>query len=260
LGESKRSQDLASWRCVIKRGRPCLAPLASMRRSAGGCTSGRKIALARWSDLLFMVDGDPKLKIQKKRTPPCDQKLPHMGPTFESSFGVAHSVGAPCCPAAACRCSTVRFAPIPESIVFHSKLSPSCLSHLGHLQRPNQSTLRARPKPALRQLSSPAHQALNPGPGTKSLHNLEESCWPSDNKTCAQWQAAQDKASGQGWQLVRRPKWWRRVRNDHHTSQQSFVAQIRCNKFKALCLWRCFNCLALDHQCAQCRDPKKCWR
>jgi hypothetical protein len=35
---------------------------------------------------------------------------------------------------------------------------------------------------------------------------------------------------------------------------------MRRNEFKDRMVNRCYNCLALDHRCAQCRDPTRCWK
>jgi hypothetical protein len=63
----------------------------------------------------------------------------------------------------------------------------------------------------------------------------------------------------QGWNIVRKPKWWRRDRKRLGTMQSSSTHLPSQEKFRNLLQGRCFNCLAFDHSIEACRDPTKCW-
>lgn len=73
---------------------------------------------------------------------------------------------------------------------------------------------------------------------------------------------------GDGWQLVKKPYWWRRdgrraVLLSRRTSRQrqafkdTFNAQLRL--FLSKTRGRCFHCLAQDHKAVVCRDLVKCF-
>jgi hypothetical protein len=65
------------------------------------------------------------------------------------------------------------------------------------------------------------------------------------------------------WQLVRRPKWWRREKHRHSNSPFDTVNLQKHQglvKFKAKLSGRCFNYLSTSHHRAQCRDPTVYWK
>jgi hypothetical protein len=74
---------------------------------------------------------------------------------------------------------------------------------------------------------------------------------------------AQEDHGVHEWQLVRRPKWWRREKHRHSNSPfdtvnlQKHQGQL---KFKAKLSGRCFNYLSTSHHRAQCRDPTVYWK
>jgi hypothetical protein len=56
-----------------------------------------------------------------------------------------------------------------------------------------------------------------------------------------------------GWQVVRRPQWWRRDRKkapSHQRHSQKFLEKLSGSRF---------NCLNRDHKRTHCRDSAKCW-
>jgi hypothetical protein len=80
-------------------------------------------------------------------------------------------------------------------------------------------------------------------------HSYSGSCW------------ALEELPDPGWQIMRRPKCWRRERvksSFRHAPNSDFVPQRKINflqRMKGCCL----NCFARDHKRALCKDLMKCW-
>jgi hypothetical protein len=70
---------------------------------------------------------------------------------------------------------------------------------------------------------------------------------------------AQEDVCDRPWQVVRRRRWWHQDKRCRIRSNLHVGKQWRVNRFKELVGARWFNCLALDHIRANCRDPVKCW-
>jgi hypothetical protein len=99
-----------------------------------------------------------------------------------------------------------------------------------------------------------------PNPDYSTLHSDLSSSCPSLSEcgTLGRWALEND--DDQGWQLVRRPRWWRRNPDKKAASKDLAVKVCRKQKFRSILKNRCFNCLAKDHKVSHCHEPKRCWR
>lgn len=74
--------------------------------------------------------------------------------------------------------------------------------------------------------------------------------------------ATQDTSNQDGWQLVRRGRWWRKERRVGKVCNNSELPASRGRKdmFHEKVRGKCYNCFAKEHIKAHCREPAKCWK
>jgi hypothetical protein len=119
-------------------------------------------------------------------------------------------------------------------------------------RRPLLSILRsAEAQPGIRSPSLPV---------SESLISLFEGRCTSYQQDISEEHAAQQKGYGNPWQLVRRKDGGEEKEDVTSGHDLMEGEQWRTNRFKEKLVGRCFNCLALDHKRAHCRDPVKCWK
>jgi hypothetical protein len=146
-------------------------------------------------------------------------------------------------------------------VLFHSDLPPACLglapSPLGCEPSVVKSIIKTAPSVNLRgNFSLP-----NPlKPDTGSCEDWETSPHITEQRGHSAQCAAREGKDEIGWQIVRRPKWWRNHRKLHVKSPPSAPRLQKRKVFLEKLKGRCFNYFARDHLCSHCREPTKCWR